>query len=204
MLIYLPLLILNFLVSILCYITNPIVVLFANEVGELPGFLSLWQTHDDSLDPRFFVVDKVASIFKYDYDRHYEEYEGTTPELEAVGRTRYYVKLKDPNFTLKEKIQRYFCRVLWLTRNNAYGFSFWWFGRQVDSKDMVFTINKDKEYFGYDKSKNILITPWVYKNDSPINSKISWQVFLGWKIGRDDEGVKRYMIANRPTISIND
>lgn len=204
MLIYLPMLILNLIVMVLCYITNPIVVLFANENGELPGFLSLWQTHDDSLDPRFFVVDKAPSIFKYDYDKHYEEYLGSTPELEEIGRTRWFTKIKDPNFTIKERIQRYFCRVLWLTRNNSYGFSFWWFGQMVDNKNMVYPINREGEYFGYDKSKNILITPWVYKNDRPITSKICWCVFLGWKIGPQDTGVKRYMIANRPTIGFID
>ena len=68
MLIYIPYLIFSLIITVVCYITNPIVVLFANELGELPGFLANWQTWDDSLDPRFFVVNKVWSIFRYDYD----------------------------------------------------------------------------------------------------------------------------------------
>ena len=55
-LIYAPL---NILLMLFCYITNPIVVLFADETGELHSFLRYWQTWDDSLDPAFFVKRKV-------------------------------------------------------------------------------------------------------------------------------------------------
>ena len=32
-----------------------------------------------------------------------------------------------------ERIQRYFCRLLWLCRNNAYGFRYYIFGKEVDA-----------------------------------------------------------------------
>lgn len=41
---------LQLLIMIICYITNPIVVLFSDENGELHGFLRKWQTFDDSCD----------------------------------------------------------------------------------------------------------------------------------------------------------
>ena len=41
---------LQLLIMIICYITNPIVVLFADKDGELHGFLRKWQTFDDSCD----------------------------------------------------------------------------------------------------------------------------------------------------------
>ena len=58
-LLYVPI---NLLIMLVCYITNPIVVLFATETGELKGFLNYWQTHDDSLDPAFFVKEKVPAF----------------------------------------------------------------------------------------------------------------------------------------------
>jgi hypothetical protein len=53
----------SFLAMVLCYLTNPIVCLFSDEYGELHGFLKYWQTWDDSLNPRFFVVEKAPRIF---------------------------------------------------------------------------------------------------------------------------------------------
>ena len=128
--IYFPLAILNIVVSILCYITNPIVVFFADEVGELHGFLKNWQTWDDSLDVRFMVVEKVPSIFRYDFDSKYISSREPLSDPK-YGRDKGCVILK-PNavFSIKEKIQRYFCRLLWLYRNNAYGFAFYFFGRK--------------------------------------------------------------------------
>lgn len=125
---------LNILLMLFCYITNPIVVLFADETGELHSFLRYWQTWDDSLDPAFFVKKKVPKFLRYDYDRHYQEYWGTTRDLAKLGRDRCFVKLLDKHFTVKERIQRYFCRVLWLTRNCGYGFAFYTFGRKVVGK----------------------------------------------------------------------
>lgn len=55
-LIYYPL---NFLCSILCYLTNWLVVFFADERGELDGAFHLWQTWDDSLDVEWFVKETV-------------------------------------------------------------------------------------------------------------------------------------------------
>lgn len=206
MLIYIPYLIFSLIITVICYITNPIVVLFADELGELHGFLKYWATWDDSLDPRFFVVNKVWAIFRYDYDKHYEEYKGTTPELEEVGRERWFTKFKEggETFTLKERIQRYFCRVLWLTRNNAYGFSFWFLGQKVDSKNMIWTPQKEGVYYGYDSSKSWWNRPWMYKNDSKIAGKFYWETFIGWKISDDAKGLHQAMIANRIWFSYQD
>jgi hypothetical protein len=197
--------IMNTLVMIFCYLTNIIVVAFADELGELHGFLKYWQTWDDSLDPRFFVVGKVPKFLQYDYDKHYEEYEGTTPELEAVGRTRWFVKFKEggEKFTFKEKVQRYFCRFLWLTRNNGYGFAFWFFGEQIDNSKTKFPVNKSDEFYGYlDNGENILMRSFVYKAHKHLFSNIYFDVFVGWKFGPGDEEICQAMIANRAVFSI--
>ena len=197
-LLYVPL---NLLIMLICYITNPIVVLFATETGELKGFLQYFATWDDSLDPGFFVKEKVPSFLRYDWDRHYAEYEYTTDRLRALGRTRWFVRLKDSNFTIKERIQRYFCRVLWLTRNCGYGFSFYWFGKLVEGMDVRLIEETDgdglSEKLAYDPAKSILTRPWMYKNTRKICSWLRWEIFCGWKIDTSSTIPQQCMIANR-------
>jgi hypothetical protein len=202
--IYFPLVILNIIVSIICYITNPIVVLFADNVGELHGFLRYWQTWDDSLDVEFMVKEKVPSIFRYDFDSKYISSRESTTELAEVGRDKGCVILKSGAiFSTKEKIQRYFCRLLWLCRNNAYGFSFYIFGRKVKGSDIVMKKNintyKEKFIFGYDKSKYIWNCPWILIIDKLFLSNIGITIFLGWKLDFYDTSDKKKMamIANR-------
>lgn len=194
----------SFVIMVICYLTNPIVCLFSDEEGELHGFLNYWQTWDDSLNPRFFVMEKVPSFLRYDYDRHYEEYEGTTPELERVGRTRWFCRVKDPNFTFWEKIQRYCCQVLWLTRNCSYGFSFWLLGREVDPKDITWPTADEHTRHGYEKDKSILTRTWTFQCDAHWFWKIRWEIYLGWKVGYELDHLSQCMIANRIAIRFED
>ena len=200
--IWIPLFILNALVMIVCYITNPIVCLFANEEGELPGFLSYWQTWDDSCNPRFFIVEKVPRFLHYDYDRHYEEYWGTTPKLQQYGRQRCFARVLDPNFTFKEKVQRYVCRVLWLMRNCGYGFSFYLFGAWAHKESSVEheKYRDDSHYvrWGYDTSESILTRVWWLKIDWFISKHVHVEGYLGWKINYPFKSDSQYsMIAHR-------
>lgn len=182
---------------IVCWITNPIVCLFCNEEGELPEIFRMWQTWDDSCNPRFYILEHVPGFLRYDYDRHYEEYKGTTPELEAVGRTRWFVRVKDGNFSTKEKIQRYICRVMWLSRNCGYGFAFWCFGRMVDSNNIEYKFKKDGESLLYDKSKSILTRTWSYKNERNIFGNVYWNLYIGWKVDNGMSGKMQCMVAIR-------
>jgi len=208
--IYFLLLPLNLVVMLLCYITNPIVCLFADEEGELHGILKYWQTWDDSCDSMFFVKERAPKYIKYDYDSKYIQVIGTDSELSKTGNSRCYSKLKDgATFTFKEKVQRYLCRVLWLTRNNAYGFSFYMFGVNVKGCDLEIKKNireGDNEYrFAYDKTKSIFARPWVLYYNWKINDKFYWNIFLGWKISTSnptDTSLKKAMIANRISIRI--
>jgi hypothetical protein len=64
--------ILDLLFTIQCYVTNPIVCLFADEYGNLPNALRWWQTWDNTLDVEWMVTEsKVPKLFQYDYNRHY-------------------------------------------------------------------------------------------------------------------------------------
>lgn len=115
---------------VLCYITNPFVVPFADINGELPSFLKYWQTWDNSCYCRE-SVEFSPKFLQYDWARHYREYKGTDPYLASVNRDRWFVSCIDPNFSLWERVQRYCCGVLWLTRNCSYGFSFYMLGLTV-------------------------------------------------------------------------
>ena len=120
---------------IIAYITNPIVVLFADEYGKLPYCLRWFTTYDNDLDVRWMVTEnKVPKIFQYDYDKHYKYF----PEDKGNGYVvAGHVEILDPNFTTKEKVQRYFCRLAWLYRNTAYTFSYEVLGKRVFPKNII-------------------------------------------------------------------
>jgi hypothetical protein len=200
MLLYFLLFPLSILVSLLCYVTNPIVLLFCNEAGELPRLLKYWQTWDDSCNPSD-IKNFVPKFLLFDWDKHYEEYRSTTPELELLGRDRCYCRVINGDFTTKERIQRYFCRLLWLTRNCAYGWAFYVFGKTIeaDSVEIVDQIDDEhgKKTFVRVKGKSKLFAPFLYKNDRDICSKMRWCNFFGWKIDYTSNKTHRAMLAGR-------
>ena len=107
--------ILGILTMVLCMLTNPIVVLFCDKYGNLPRIFRLWQTYDNCLDIDWMIYEnKVPKIFQYDFNKHYKYYMESKNNDEMIPG---HVVILDDNFTIKERIQRYFCRVLWLYRN---------------------------------------------------------------------------------------
>lgn len=185
----------NLISSFICYLTNWLVVLFADEEGELPSIFKYWQTWDDSLDVDWFVKETVPSIFRYDFDSKYTRFCSSSDSLRAVNRVRMYTILNEgASFSILERIQRYFCRTLWLYRNCGYGFSFWLFGVNVDSRDMTYRENSSEYVYGSDGKGH-----FIYKNDRAFCKWFRWCIFIGWKI---DEGLgfHRVMIANRIAI----
>lgn len=140
---YIFYLILDIMFTLICYVTNPVVILFSNEHGELPYPLRWWQTYDNCIDIPHTINSGVPKLFRYDFDKHYKY----TPEF----KNKYvmkpgYVEILDPNFTVWEKIQRYICRNVWLYRNTAYGFSYEVCGRYV-------LADKVKTYVDYNYAK---------------------------------------------------
>ncbi len=190
--------ILSLVCMIICYITNPLVVPFADINGELPKWLKYWQTWDNSV----FCKDSVEhapKFLQYDWPKHYKEYKGTDDYLKSVNRERWYVSCLDPDFSLWERIQRYLCGVLWLTRNCSYGFSFYLLGLTIsptlEIKESANTIYVREVYGGG------LTGAWMYKNTAPIFTLWGWTVhwnnLLGWKIDTSAQYDTRSMIANR-------
>lgn len=189
---------------IICYVTNPIVVLFADEVGELKGFLHYWQTWDDSLDSEFMMKEVVPNslygkFINYDWDSKYESYKDTET-LKEYGHVIDKVRLREgATFSTKERIQRYFCRVLWIMRNCGYGFAFYMFGASGDIKDVKVVSQEGNEKLNaYDTNSNWLTRNWSYKFYEKLFGNVYVAGYLGWKIPIwHDEGKYKAMIVNR-------
>ena len=199
------------LFNVVCYITNPIVVLFGNEYGNLPWLLTWWDNYDDCMDVEWFIKEgHVPSWCVYDYDKHYK-FHDSDEALQTRGTYKSYVDILDPNFTLKERLQRYACRVLWLYRNCAYGFSYYVTGRDVDGSQLIdksrlvlgqkLTIKYYKNWkttgpfvvYGMIRwnPKNIKWLQWT-----KVDRKFILKIFLGWKchsVGLNE--VSRCMLA---------
>lgn len=187
--------ILQIICMIICYLTNWIVVLFADEEGNLPGILKYWQTWDDTIDNKGFIDNHFPKIFWYDWDKHYKQYIGPI----SGNRIRYYQELTVP-LTTTEKIKRYFCRVGWLTRNCGYGFAYYIFGITFDPSKIKYIENKNGMYLLYQSGSGLWNTRWSYKDDRYFCKYIRWCNFMGWKIDRNSKEPHRAMIATRITI----
>lgn len=184
----------SFIFTILCYLTNPIIVLFADDDGELHGFLHYWQTWDNPTNPSDLLTILPSCMTTW-YDGHYEEYYASIGELARLGRGRWYTKCYNHTFTTKERVMRYLCRVYWLTRNSAYGFCFYLLGADQNpyhtwASDGYMTMDIDDT------------SMWQYTNSDRIFWKLYWNINLGWKLRSDAQMTTRCMIANRVTFKI--
>jgi hypothetical protein len=201
--IWIPFFIANIIIMIICYITNPLVCLFCDKNGELHGFLHLWQTYDNSVNPSDVTeLHELPSIFLYDWNKHYIEYVGDITYKEDTNQKRWYTTCINNDWTLKERLQRYICRVYWLTRNCSYGFSFYWFGNSANKYSSIeHQYYRDERHyikFGYDRSKSIFTRTWWLKVDWYWTKHLHTDAYMGWKISFPFEEENRYgMIAIR-------
>lgn len=198
--------ILGILTMVLCMLTNPIVVLFCDKYGNLPRIFRLWQTYDNCLDIDWMIYEnKVPKIFQYDFNKHYKYYMESKNNDEMIPG---HVVILDDNFTIKERIQRYFCRLLWLYRNCAYGFAYNLLGIEFIGKQQYVLENSRgngkelfvsylenpkglKRYFSV-KCKEIWVCPIIDK-------KFRMDIYMGWKLSgtQNYTNKKRAMLAVR-------
>ena len=194
MVIWLLFLVLSSIVSIVCYVTNAVVVLFCDDDGELPWPLHLWQTWDNSCNPSD-ILKIYPDWLLYDWKSHYIECEGTTTYLKSVNRIRWYTRCINDKWTVKERIQRYILRVLWLTRNCAYGWGFYVFGIDTMPPFLVDTSEHTSMVLAEDGEA------WRYTNTAPLFTigkyTVLWNILIGWKINTDADILTRAMIAVR-------
>ena len=88
MIVYVFYCIIDILFNLVAYLTNPIVVLFANEVGELPALFVWWANWDDGLDVDWMVYEHhVPRFAEYDFNRHYKYY--SEWEAEEITERRF-------------------------------------------------------------------------------------------------------------------
>nr|DAP90985.1 MAG TPA: Envelope protein [Caudoviricetes sp.] len=197
--------ILGILTMVLCMLTNPIVVLFCDKYGNLPRIFRLWQTYDNCLDIDWMIYEnKVPKIFQYDFNKHYKYYMESKNNDEMIPG---HVVILDDNFTIKERIQRYFCRVLWLYRNCAYGFAYNLLGIEFIGKQQYVLENSRgngkelfvsylqnpkglKRYFSV-KCKEIWVCPIIDK-------KFRMDIYMGWKLS----GTQNYTNKKRAMLAI--
>lgn len=182
---------LQLLCMVVCYLTNWIIVLFADKNGELRGPLRLWQTWDDSLDSEDCVTKYAPKIIRYDF---YKYYRVEWHELPGYNRLRKY-SINVATLSLPDKIKRYCCRVFWMYRNCAYGFAIEWFGADVPA-------NSVKVYADYKEGKNELYyatsrNKWMLYCTLPINSNYRWKIYMGWKLSPGTKEDHRAMLAFR-------
>lgn len=183
----------DLLFTIICYFTNPFVVLFCDEYGNLPKIFKWWQTYDNCLDVEWMISEEcVPKVFRYDFNKHYIYHQEDKSSVPIIPG---YVEIIDPNFTLIERIQRYFCRLAWLYRNTGYGFSYDVCGREYlpvtvvkhidyklskDNECHIYTVNDD--YSSYNSTFRLYYCkPWC-----------KWfylRIYFGWKI-TETEGFK--------------
>lgn len=188
--IYTPL---QLLIMIICYITNPIVVLFADKDGELHGFLRKWQTFDDSCDSEDCVTKYVPKWIRYDFYKYYRSEKQYDPNYGRVMKKSINIA----QLSLIDKLKRYCCRLFWLSRNCAYGFALDWFGATINPDDVIVIDSYKKGEF----ERNILVTRdlkyWkVYNTMRILNTNYRWRIYLGWKI-HNVQSVHYTMLAFR-------
>lgn len=188
--IYAPL---QLLIMIICYITNPIVVLFADKDGELHGFLRKWQPFDDSCDSEDCVTKYVPKWIRYDFYKYYRAEKQYDPNYGRVMKKSINIA----QLSLIDKLKRYCCRLFWLSRNCAYGFALDWFGATINPDDVIVIDSYKKGEF----ERNILVTRdlkyWkVYNTMRILNTNYRWRIYLGWKI-HNVQSVHYTMLAFR-------
>ena len=203
MILWLIYFILSLVFSVICYITNPIVLLFCDEDGELPSVLHYWQTWDNSCDCS--DIQHIApSWLQYGWAEHYREYKDSDEYLHSVNRERWYTVCYNHEFTFIERIKRYICRCIWLTRNNAYGFCFYLLGLNV-SPSLKITESANTLFVREDYGHG-LWGAFMYKNTAPIFKAfgyvVHWNNLIGWKIDTSARFDTRAMVANRIAFSI--
>ena len=191
---------LEFLAMAIAYLTNWLVVLFADEYGWLPNCLYWWQTYDNTLDVRWMVYEDgcTPKFAHYDYDKHYiYHYEEKYDDGTIVPGYTEFASEYGKNFTLYERFQRYICRVCWLYRNSNYGFSYYVNGRKTDSSKLVIVKDIDDEnneqFIAYQDGENLWNVTWCFFYCKQYCKRFRLRLYLGWKLKAKHSG--RHMLA---------
>ena len=182
----------EFLVKVMCVFLAPVVALFitsrertdrVKRLGNeqvtmqrayLTKSLYWFQTHDNAVDEWWWGCFNESSVLRYLREATQEQY-NTSAFL------------------------RYACRVMWLWRNCAYGFSYNLFSKPLDETLSVIEQGvKGGKWSCFTQRKS----SWQFKANYPIRDWFKLSVNIGWK---EHKGFPKVMYADRPigTDSLN-
>ena len=175
------------LVELFCYATNWIAVIAVRKevrtdrVKILGGiitmprdypikFFTLWNTHDNAVDEYWYDGYAKESYFKFLREATQKDY-------------------------VSSWWLRYVCRVMWLYRNNAYGFLFYWFGTPIEPLSKAYEHGVEEQGL------------WLRYESYPSSFKLEFQIpipftnryfsaNIGWKAHRSAPLPKK-LYANR-------
>ena len=176
------------LIELVCYILNPIVAiptrkeLRTDRAKILGGVVTMprdylikplmyFQTHDNAVDEWWYDGYARDSFFRFLREATQEQY--------------------DKSWTL-----RYICRVMWLYRNNAYGFLFNWLSTPIEEL-------KYEKVIGTEDSGKFWLRYQAYNHSFQLESQIPivctnryYSLNIGWKAHRSAPRPEK-MFANR-------
>ena len=176
-------------VEIMCYLLNPIVALFTTSEPRLDRVkrapwnnktytlerdyllkpFRWFQTHDNAVDEWWYGAFNTESFFKFLREATQEDYDNS-----------WWI--------------RYCCRLMWMYRNNAYGFLYNLFSRPFEER-------VDFKEYGIEDSGKLWYLLQIYPSSWKLEIQIPiWKlnrymsVNCGWKAHK---GFPRVMYANR-------
>ena len=126
-----------------------------------------FQTHDNAVDEWWWGCFNESSVLAYFRDATQDKYEGST-------------------------FFRYACRVMWLWRNCAYGFSYNVFSKPLDETISVIEQGDPKGKWSRFTQRR---SSWKFKANYPIRDWFKLSVNIGWK---EHKGFPKLMFADRP------
>lgn len=129
--------------------------------------LYYFQTHDNAVDEWWYGAFNRDSVLAYFRDATQAKYDSSC-------------------------FFRYACRVMWLWRNSAYGFSYNVFSKPLDETvSVVENGAKAGKWSCFTQRKS----SWQFKADYPVRNWFKITVNIGWK---EHTGFPKVMYADRP------
>jgi hypothetical protein len=172
-------------IELACYILAPVVALFVtrrpredrvkrlgNQVLTMDHDyiikpLYWFQTHDNAVDEWWYGVYNEDHWFKFAREATQEDYDN-------------------------KAWFRWYCRVMWMWRNCAYGFHYNLFSRPLEEFTKVYTKGEEEKGFWY----LLQVAPKSFKLEVqiPISKKRYYSANVGWK---SHKGFPKVLYANR-------
>jgi hypothetical protein len=172
-------------IEVMCYILAPLVALFITKrdrtdtvkrlnraVVTMPREyivkpLYWFQTHDNAVDEWWYGVYNTSHWFSF---------------AREWGQAHY-----DNSWFV-----RYYCRVMWLWRNCAYGFHYNLFGIPVETNPKVYTKGIEEQTFWYEFK--LFKRYFHFEMQVPLLGKRYLTINIGWK---SHKGIPKVLYANR-------